>query len=83
MVDKIVVFRVPATADYAYDVFFDVLSSDTNYKSKQELRKYENRQKLIIFGKKWPNQGDKMRIIAIQLSKQKLFFWYPDYSPSP
>ena len=68
MVDKIVVLRVPATAHYAYDVFFDALSSDTNYKSKQGLRKYENRQNPIIFGKKWPNQGDKMRIIAIQLS---------------
>ena len=59
--------------NYAYYVFFDALSSHTNYKSKREFRKYENRQKPIIFGKKWPNQGDNMRIIVIQLSKKRLF----------
>ena len=60
-------------ANYAYNVFFDAFSSHTNYKSKQEFRKYENRQKPVIFGKKWPNQGDNRRIIVIQLSK-KIFF---------
>ena len=59
-------------ANYAYYVFFDALSSHTNYKSKQEFRKYENRQKPIIFGKKWPNQGDNMRIIGMQLSKKNI-----------
>ena len=60
-------------ANYAYYVFFDALSSHTNYKSKREFRKYENRQKPIIFGKKWPNQGDNMRIIVMQLSKKNYF----------
>ena len=64
-------------------MYFLTLFPDTNYKSKQGSRKYENRQNPIIFGKKWPNQGDKMRIIAIQLSKERLFLLYQNYFPSP
>ena len=71
MVDKIVVLQVPGTADYAYDAFFDALSTDTNYKSKQGLRKYENRQKPVISGKKWPYRCDNFRISVIQLTQKK------------
>ena len=73
LVDKIVVVKFPSWKIQAYDVFFDALSSNSNLKSKRRLRKYENRQKPVIFGKKWPNQGDNRRIIVIHLNK-KIFF---------
>ena len=50
-VDKIVVVKVPSRKVQAYDVFLDALSSKSNYKSKRRFRKYENRQRPVIFGK--------------------------------
>ena len=58
--------------NFVYDVFVDAFSSHAKYKSKKVCVKYENRQKPVILGKKWPYRCDNFRILVIQLPQKKI-----------
>ena len=49
---------------------------------KEDYENMKTGKNRLFLAKKWPNQGDNMRIIVIQLSEKLFFVLYQDYFSS-